>query len=189
VVEICHHNCCVRIHCHVWLQINYFRWDDKSADPHGFHRFASLMTNFRRLLLHNHVVGLTHWELIDVGPDAWPVCSTLHFPAQLRSKMDQSDAWAYICRRTESLGLGDFPTGERLEWHGIFPGTPDWTESSKFVAFTLVFLPYFLTKPQSSFYRDRVCCNAFCFVPPVHQRNAWETIKPLCVNCYFSDCL
>lgn len=68
--------------------INYFRWDDKSADPHGFHRFASLMTNFRR--------------------------------------------------RTESLGLGDFPTGERLEWHGIFPGTPDWTESSKFVAFTLV---------------------------------------------------
>jgi len=41
-------------------------------------------------------------------------------------------------RETESLRLGDFPTGERLEWHGLSPNNPDWSETSKFVAFTLV---------------------------------------------------
>lgn len=34
------------------MQINYFRWDKKRADPMGFYRFASLMINFRRYLLH-----------------------------------------------------------------------------------------------------------------------------------------
>lgn len=34
------------------MQINYFRWDKKRADPLGFYRFASLMINFRRYLLH-----------------------------------------------------------------------------------------------------------------------------------------
>uniref|UniRef100_A0A9I9DED4 isoamylase n=1 Tax=Cucumis melo TaxID=3656 RepID=A0A9I9DED4_CUCME len=38
----------------------------------------------------------------------------------------------------ESLGLNDFPTDERLQWHGHSPGKPDWTEASRFVAFTLV---------------------------------------------------
>lgn len=38
----------------------------------------------------------------------------------------------------EALGLNDFPTAERLQWHGHVPETPDWSETSRFVAFTLV---------------------------------------------------
>uniref|UniRef100_A0A1J3HWY0 isoamylase n=1 Tax=Noccaea caerulescens TaxID=107243 RepID=A0A1J3HWY0_NOCCA len=38
----------------------------------------------------------------------------------------------------ESLGLNDFPTAERLQWHGLAPGMPDWSETSRFVAFSLV---------------------------------------------------
>ncbi|KAH0656998.1 hypothetical protein KY290_032995 [Solanum tuberosum] len=38
----------------------------------------------------------------------------------------------------ESLGLDGFPTAERLQWHGHTPRTPDWSETSRFVAFTLV---------------------------------------------------
>ncbi|GAV56944.1 Alpha-amylase domain-containing protein/CBM_48 domain-containing protein [Cephalotus follicularis] len=38
----------------------------------------------------------------------------------------------------ESLGLNDFPTAERLQWHGHAPGIPNWSETSRFVAFTLV---------------------------------------------------
>lgn len=41
-------------------------------------------------------------------------------------------------RECESLGLNDFPTAERLQWHGHTPGVPDWSETSRFVAFTLV---------------------------------------------------
>lgn len=41
----------------------------------------------------------------------------------------------------ESLGLDDFPTAERLHWHGRSPGRPDWSEASRFVAFTLVCFP------------------------------------------------
>lgn len=37
----------------------------------------------------------------------------------------------------ESLGLNAFPTSERLQWHGHIPGKPDWSETSRFVAFTL----------------------------------------------------
>ncbi|KAL8191569.1 hypothetical protein R6Q57_028300 [Mikania cordata] len=37
----------------------------------------------------------------------------------------------------ESLGLNDFPTAERLQWHGHVPETPDWSETSRFVAFTM----------------------------------------------------
>lgn len=45
----------------------------------------------------------------------------------------------------ESLGLNDFPTAERLQWHGHTPGVPDWSETSRFVAFTLVtFLCWFI---------------------------------------------
>ncbi|MQM11965.1 hypothetical protein Taro_044877 [Colocasia esculenta] len=36
----------------------------------------------------------------------------------------------------ESLGLNDFPTAERLQWHGHLPGKPDWSETSRFVAFS-----------------------------------------------------
>ncbi|KAA3464634.1 isoamylase 1, chloroplastic [Gossypium australe] len=41
-------------------------------------------------------------------------------------------------RECESLGLNDFPTAERLQWHGHTPGKPDWSDTSRFVAFTLV---------------------------------------------------
>lgn len=37
----------------------------------------------------------------------------------------------------ESLGLDDFPTAERLQWHGHQPDMADWSESSRFVAFTI----------------------------------------------------
>lgn len=40
----------------------------------------------------------------------------------------------------ESLGLSDFPTAGRLQWHGYAPGMPDWSDKSRFVAFTLVSL-------------------------------------------------
>ncbi|TXG61130.1 hypothetical protein EZV62_012493 [Acer yangbiense] len=38
----------------------------------------------------------------------------------------------------ESLGLKDFPTAERLQWHGHTPDKPDWSDRSRFVAFTLI---------------------------------------------------
>ncbi|XP_010505692.1 PREDICTED: isoamylase 1, chloroplastic-like [Camelina sativa] len=38
----------------------------------------------------------------------------------------------------ESLGLNDFPTAKRLQWHGVAPEVPDWSEISRFVAFSLV---------------------------------------------------
>ncbi|KAK2439290.1 isoamylase 3, chloroplastic [Trifolium repens] len=67
----------------------------------------------------------------------------------------------------ESLGLDDFPTSERLQWHGHFPATPDWSESSRFVAFTLMdsvkgeiyvafntsHLPFTITLPERPGYR------------------------------------
>ncbi|CAM6086686.1 unnamed protein product [Calypogeia fissa] len=37
----------------------------------------------------------------------------------------------------EALRLGEFPTAERLQWHGVTPNTPDWSEKSRFVAFSL----------------------------------------------------
>ncbi|XP_035823394.1 isoamylase 1, chloroplastic [Zea mays] len=40
-------------------------------------------------------------------------------------------------KECESLGLEDFPTSERLRWHGHQPGKPDWSEASRFVAFTM----------------------------------------------------
>eukprot|EP00249_Psilotum_nudum_P010772 c22755_g1_i1 orf=134-2626(+) len=41
-------------------------------------------------------------------------------------------------RRCEAFGLGDFPNAERLQWHGFVPNTPNWSETSRFVAFTIV---------------------------------------------------
>ncbi|KAL5699433.1 isoamylase [Ranunculus cassubicifolius] len=41
-------------------------------------------------------------------------------------------------KECESLGLDDFPTADRLQWHGHTPGLPDWSESSRFVAFSLI---------------------------------------------------
>ncbi|XP_057417188.1 isoamylase 1, chloroplastic [Lotus japonicus] len=55
-----------------------------------------------------------------------------------------SDFFRFCCLMTkfryecESLGLDDFPTSDRLQWHGHFPGKPDWSETSRFVAFTMV---------------------------------------------------
>ncbi|PSS36372.1 Isoamylase like [Actinidia chinensis var. chinensis] len=55
-----------------------------------------------------------------------------------------SDFFRFCCLITkfrhecESLGLNDFPTSERLQWHGHSPGLPDWSDTSRFVAFTLI---------------------------------------------------
>ncbi|TYH75297.1 isoamylase 1, chloroplastic isoform X1 [Gossypium raimondii] len=55
-----------------------------------------------------------------------------------------SDLFRFFClmtmfrRECESLGLNDFPTAERLQWHGHTPGKPDWSDTSRFVAFTLI---------------------------------------------------
>lgn len=54
-----------------------------------------------------------------------------------------SDFYRFCClmttfrRECESIGLDDFPTTERLQWHGHLPGTPDWSQSSRFVAFSM----------------------------------------------------
>lgn len=41
-------------------------------------------------------------------------------------------------RKCEVFGLSEFPNAETLKWHGILPEMPDWSEKSRFVAFTLV---------------------------------------------------
>ncbi|KAL3692101.1 hypothetical protein R1sor_005752 [Riccia sorocarpa] len=41
-------------------------------------------------------------------------------------------------RQSDALRLGEFPTAEKLQWHGLLPNTPDWSETSRFVAFSLV---------------------------------------------------
>lgn len=41
-------------------------------------------------------------------------------------------------RECESIGLDDFPTADRLQWHGHYPGSPDWSGTSRFVAFSLI---------------------------------------------------
>ncbi|KAK0581774.1 hypothetical protein LWI29_017781 [Acer saccharum] len=38
----------------------------------------------------------------------------------------------------ESLGLKDFPTAERLQWHGHTPDKPGRSDTSRFVAYTLI---------------------------------------------------
>ncbi|KAK6147467.1 hypothetical protein DH2020_018379 [Rehmannia glutinosa] len=61
-------------------------------------------------------------------------------------KMEEasSDFFRFCClmtkfrRECESLGLNDFPTAERLQCHGHAPGMPDWSDTSRFVAFTLI---------------------------------------------------
>lgn len=60
-------------------------------------------------------------------------------------KEEAHDDYFRFCRllikfrdECESLGLDDFPTAKRLQWHGIAPETPDWSKTSRFVAFSLV---------------------------------------------------
>ncbi|XP_031499987.1 isoamylase 1, chloroplastic isoform X2 [Nymphaea colorata] len=61
-----------------------------------------------------------------------------------KKKTSGADFFRFCClmtkfrRECESLGLDDFPTAERLQWHGHVPGNPDWSESSRFVAFSLI---------------------------------------------------
>ncbi|KAI3868383.1 hypothetical protein MKW92_027144 [Papaver armeniacum] len=84
-----------------------------------------------------------------------------------------SDFYRFCCLITkfrhecESLGLNDFPTSERLQWHGHAPGEPNWSETSRFVAFSLVdsvkgeiyiafntsHLPVMVTLPERQGYR------------------------------------
>ncbi|PON81340.1 Glycoside hydrolase [Trema orientale] len=60
-----------------------------------------------------------------------------------KKEESSSDFFRFCCLVTkfrqecESLGLEDFPTAERLQWHGHAPGLPDWSETSRFVAFSL----------------------------------------------------
>ncbi|PON41132.1 Glycoside hydrolase [Parasponia andersonii] len=60
-----------------------------------------------------------------------------------KKEESSSDFFRFCCLVTkfrqecESLGLEDFPTAERLQWHGHAPGVPDWSETSRFVAFSL----------------------------------------------------
>ncbi|KAJ6408035.1 hypothetical protein OIU84_011360 [Salix udensis] len=57
-----------------------------------------------------------------------------------KKEESSSDFFRFCCLMTkfrhecESLGLNDFPTAKRLQWHGHDPGTPDWSETSRFVA-------------------------------------------------------
>ncbi|KAK6944677.1 Glycoside hydrolase, family 13, N-terminal [Dillenia turbinata] len=61
-----------------------------------------------------------------------------------KKEESSSDFFRFCCLMTklrkecESLGLNDFPTAERLQWHGHLPGRPDWSDTSRFVAFTLI---------------------------------------------------
>lgn len=41
-------------------------------------------------------------------------------------------------REHPMLGIDFFPTGEHVQWHGVKSGEPDWSETSRLVAFTLV---------------------------------------------------
>ncbi|XVF69885.1 hypothetical protein PTKIN_Ptkin11bG0117200 [Pterospermum kingtungense] len=60
-----------------------------------------------------------------------------------KKEESSSDFFRFCClmtkfrRECESLGLNDFPTAERLQWHGHTPEMPDWSDTSRFVAFTL----------------------------------------------------
>ncbi|XP_027921035.1 isoamylase 1, chloroplastic [Vigna unguiculata] len=90
-----------------------------------------------------------------------------------KKEESSSDFFRFCCLVTkfrqecESLGLDDFPTSERLQWHGRFPGRPDWSDTSRFVAFTMVdsvkgeiyvafntsHLPFTITLPERPGYR------------------------------------
>nr|AAL31015.1 isoamylase precursor [Triticum aestivum] len=58
-------------------------------------------------------------------------------------KEQYSELHRFCCLMTkfrkecEGLGLEDFPTAKRLQWHGHQPGKPDWSENSRFVAFSM----------------------------------------------------
>ncbi|CAN6452621.1 unnamed protein product [Victoria cruziana] len=72
---------------------------------------------------HDNYVNYFRWDKKEtVGADFFRFCCLL----------------TKFRRECESLGLDDFPTAERLQWHGHVPGSPDWSESSRFVAFSLV---------------------------------------------------
>ncbi|XP_014510281.1 isoamylase 1, chloroplastic [Vigna radiata var. radiata] len=90
-----------------------------------------------------------------------------------KKEESSSDFFRFCCLVTkfrqecESMGLDDFPTSERLQWHGHFPGMPDWSETSRFVAFTMAdsvkgeiyvafntsHLPFTITLPERPGYR------------------------------------
>jgi len=46
-------------------------------------------------------------------------------------------ALAAFRARRPALRLASHPTGSQVAWHGRQPGTPDWSEASRLVAFTL----------------------------------------------------
>jgi len=111
----------------------------------GFTDLRISWSTFEGCYSNNYLIRLTcSWSISDKDlMSVYILYVSFMFACRLwREVMRLSHCSWYLCRDTESLGLGEFPTGDRLEWHGVSPHTPDWTESSKFVAFTLVIFPY-----------------------------------------------
>lgn len=46
------------------------------------------------------------------------------------------DAMPY--RENAVFRMEDYPSDWNLDWHGHGPGTPDWSETSRFIAYSLV---------------------------------------------------
>lgn len=73
-------------------------------------------------------------------------CHDTHINYFRWDKMEESSSSDFFrfCRlmnkfrsECECLGLDDFPTSERLQWHGHIPEKPDWSDNSRFVAFSM----------------------------------------------------
>ncbi|MBA0873089.1 hypothetical protein Goshw_026743 [Gossypium schwendimanii] len=99
--------------------------------------FLCLMVSQVRL---NHCYA--HWIILSHGTTV--TCIYINYFRWDKKEESSSDLFRFFClmtmfrRECESLGLNDFPTAERLQWHGHTPGKPDWSDTSRFVAFTLV---------------------------------------------------
>uniref|UniRef100_A0A0E0LWZ8 Glycosyl hydrolase family 13 catalytic domain-containing protein n=1 Tax=Oryza punctata TaxID=4537 RepID=A0A0E0LWZ8_ORYPU len=70
---------------------------------------------------HDHYVNYFRWDKKEESSDLQRFCSLM----------------TKFRKQCESLGLADFPTAQRLHWHGHQPGKPDWSETSRFVAFSM----------------------------------------------------
>jgi hypothetical protein len=51
------------------------------------------------------------------------------------------DDAAFDCRDNEVFRMEDYPSDWNLDWHGHTPGSPDWSETSRFIAYSLVSIP------------------------------------------------
>ncbi|GJP51421.1 hypothetical protein CLOM_g10586, partial [Closterium sp. NIES-68] len=46
-------------------------------------------------------------------------------------------AVAALRKEFKCFRLDDFPTAHHLQWHGLTPANPDWSDTSRFIAFTI----------------------------------------------------